>query len=167
MIKRNHWAVPGFSALALLTLAALVLIDRRGSLLQGTAGEVQDQVAGVVEHARHQASRLALLLSQVPVLAESLGDLVLVDPEMSQSLLYAHLIDGLRRTPAAQTAAVAYGTPIRSALMERGATSGRPMTDGGELARPPGWHVLYCRQLLPSCSDSQGTFPDEHKNSCR
>ena len=96
----------------------------------------------LVEHARHQASRLALLLSQVPMLAESLGDLVLVDPEMSQSLLYAHLIDGLRRTPAAQTAAVAYGTPTRSALMERGATAGRPMADGGQLARPPGWHVL-------------------------
>ena len=96
----------------------------------------------LVEHARHQASRLALLLSQAPVLAEAVGDLVLAEPGMPQNLLYAHLIDGLRRTPAARTAAVAYGTPARSALMQRGATSGRPLADAARLARPPGWHVL-------------------------
>ena len=49
------------------------------------------------EHAHHQASRLELVLSQVPLLARSLGDLVLAEPGQSQTLMYAHLIDGLRR----------------------------------------------------------------------
>ncbi len=96
----------------------------------------------LVEHARHQASRLALLLAQAPALAEGLGDLVLADPQLSQELLYAHLIDGLRRTPAASTAAVAFRSPSRSALMQRGTRAARPLAAGESLARSPGWHVM-------------------------
>ena len=38
------------------------------------------------EHARHQASRLALVLSQVPALAESLGDIVIAEPDQQPPL---------------------------------------------------------------------------------
>jgi len=95
----------------------------------------------LVEHARHQASRLALVFSQVPVLAESLGDLVLAEPEQPQSLLYAHLIDGLRRTPIARTAAVTFGQPPRGASMRRGESSGQPIDASDLVEQRPGWHV--------------------------
>jgi len=95
----------------------------------------------LVEHARHQASRLALVFSQVPVLAESLGDLVLAEPDQPQSLLYAHLIDGLRRTPIARTAAVAFGDPTRGASMRRGESSGQPIVAGDRPQQRPGWHI--------------------------
>ena len=95
----------------------------------------------LVEHARHQASRLALVFSEVPALAESLGDVILANPDQPQSLLYAHLIDGLRRTPIAETAAVAFGSPERGAMMRRGAASGQelPPTAPPAGARLPGW----------------------------
>jgi hypothetical protein len=102
----------------------------------------RDAQALLTEHARHQASRLGLLLNQVPVLAESLGDLVVADPAQKQALLYAHLIDGLRRTPAAQTVAASFGTPNRSAIMERGTSAARPLDNGETIDYPPGWHAL-------------------------
>ena len=96
----------------------------------------------LVEHARHQAARLALVFSQAPALAESLGDLILADPGQSQSMLYAHLIDGLRRTPIADVAALRYGDPPRGALMRRGEPGGRELTDAQRQAkRMPGWHI--------------------------
>lgn len=97
----------------------------------------------LVGHAQHQASRLALLLSQVPLLARSLGDLVLAEPSQPQTLLYAHLIDGLRRTPIAQTAAIAHGEPERGALMHRGESAGEalPATNGPAPMRPAGWQI--------------------------
>jgi len=96
----------------------------------------------LVEHARHQASRLALALSQVPALAESLGDLAVAEPEQSQSLLYAHLIDGLRRTPIARAAAVSLVSPQRGGLMSRGTDSGRELSADELGERPPGWHLV-------------------------
>jgi len=95
----------------------------------------------LVEHARHQASRLALVFSQVPVLAQSLGDLVLAEPEQPQSLLYAHLIDGLRRTPVARAAGVTFGEPPRGALMRRGELSGQPLDVIDRVEQRPGWHI--------------------------
>ena len=97
----------------------------------------------LVEHAHHQASRLALVLSQVPLLAQSLGDLVLAEPGQSQTIMYAHLIDGLRRTPIAQTAAIAYGQPERGAIMHRGEPAGRALRsgDGPAPARAAGWQL--------------------------
>lgn len=104
---------------------------------------LSDDAQGLlVEHARHQASRLALVFSQIPVLAESLGDLVLAEPDQSQALLYAHLIDGLRRTPVAKLAALALEHPRQGgALMRRGAPSGLPLGPGEIRQRAPGWEV--------------------------
>lgn len=97
----------------------------------------------LVEQARHQASRLALAMSQVPALAESLGDVVLAEPSQPQSLLYAHLIDGLRRTPIARTAAVTIFEPVhRGALMRRGAPSGENLPNTEVAERPPGWQLV-------------------------
>lgn len=97
----------------------------------------------LLEHAHHQASRLALTLSQVPLLAESLGDIALTEQSMPQTLMYAHLIDGLRRTPIAKAAAIAYGTPERGALMRRGEPAGRPLPpeQRDDAVQPAGWHV--------------------------
>ena len=95
----------------------------------------------LTEHARHQASRLALQFSQVTALSESLGDLILAEPDRPQTLLYAHLIDGLRRTPIARLAAVSYGNPRRGALMERGAPSGRPLSTDEEKEPATGWQI--------------------------
>ena len=95
-----------------------------------------------IEHARHQASRLALTLSQVPALAGSLADLVVADPDQPQALLYAHLIDGLRRTPVANSAAVAYGPPARGAVMRRGALAGAELSDKDmAVRRAAGWQL--------------------------
>lgn len=96
----------------------------------------------LAEHARHQASRLGLLMAQIPALAETIGDQALADPAPSRALLYAHLMDGLRLTPGARTVAVELGNPARSALMERGAAAARPLRDGESLRRPPGWHIV-------------------------
>jgi signal transduction histidine kinase/DNA-binding response OmpR family regulator len=97
----------------------------------------------LVAHAQHQASRLALVLSQIPLLAQSLGDLVLAEPGQSQTLMYAHLIDGLRRTPIAQTAAIAHGDPERGAVMNRGEPAGHALPRNNESAslRAPGWQI--------------------------
>ena len=97
----------------------------------------------LVQHAQHQASRLALVLSQVPLLAQSLGDLVVAETSQSQTLMYAHLIDGLRRTPIARTAAIAYGQPERGAMMRRGDPAGHalPPQNGPAQARTPGWQI--------------------------
>jgi len=104
---------------------------------------LSDDAQGLlVEHARHQASRLALVLSQVPALAESLGDLVLAEPEKPQALLYAHLIDGLRRTPIAHTAAVALGDVGRGAVMRRGARAGQALAATGAGDWPSGWAIV-------------------------
>ena len=75
----------------------------------------EDARAWLVEHANHQAARLALVLDQVPALAEALGDYLLTDPDQPQELLYAHLIDGLRRTRIADAAAVTFEAPRGSA----------------------------------------------------
>ena len=96
----------------------------------------------LLEHTRHQAVRLALKLSQVPMLAESLGDMLLAEQSKPQTLMYAHLIDGLRRTPLARAAAVSYGSPQRGALMRRGDASGHPLPPGADpTPYPRGWHV--------------------------
>ena len=97
----------------------------------------------LAEHAQHQAARLALTLSQVPLLAESLGDLMLADPGQSQTLIYAHLIDGLRRTPLANTAAIINRETGRGAMMRRGDSVGRPLATGvdGTTAPGAGWHI--------------------------
>ncbi len=95
----------------------------------------------LVEHAQHQAARLALTLSQVPLLAESLGDLVLADPGQSQTLMYAHLIDGLRRTPLATTAAIVNRETGRGAMMRRGEPVGRPLSAGVNGTTAAGWHL--------------------------
>ncbi|MCP5314706.1 MAG: response regulator [Chromatiaceae bacterium] len=93
------------------------------------------------EHARHQASRLALVLSQVPALAESLGDIVIAEPDQPQALRYAHLIDGLRRTPIAKAAGIAQYSPAGGAYMRRGAPAGRAIPADEIESRPPGWHT--------------------------
>ena len=98
----------------------------------------------LIEHARHQASRLALVLSQAPALAGSLGDLVLAAPDQAQTLLYAHLIDGLRRNPIVSAAAVEYGSPPRGAMMRRGEPVGMPLprADRAASTRQAGWHLM-------------------------
>ena len=97
----------------------------------------------LLEHARRQASQLALVLSQAPALAGSLGDLVLADPDQAQTLLYAHLIDGLRRNPIVNTAAVEYGSPPRGAMMRRGEPVGVPLSRMDSVTTlQPGWHVM-------------------------
>ena len=95
----------------------------------------------LVEHAQHQASRLALTLSQVPALAESLGDLALAEPATSQTLWYAHLIDGLRRTPIAKAAAVVLDERPRGALMRRGSPMGEELPAEVAVQHTPGWQV--------------------------
>jgi hypothetical protein len=82
----------------------------------------------LVEHANHQAARLALSLSQIPLLAQSLGDLILADPGQPQTLMYAHLIDGLRRTPLAAGAAIINHEAGRGAIMRRGGPAGLPLS---------------------------------------
>ncbi len=47
----------------------------------------QAAVGRLLEHARHQAARLALKLSQLPALAEGLGDVMLANPDRSQAAL--------------------------------------------------------------------------------
>jgi signal transduction histidine kinase len=96
----------------------------------------------LVEHAQHQASQLALTLSHVPALADSLSDLALADPAPSQTLWYAHLIDGLRRTPIAQAAAVVFDAPRRGALMRRGSPMGQALPENEASDRRPGWRVM-------------------------
>ena len=95
----------------------------------------------LTEHAHHQASRLALLFYQVPALAGSLGDLILAEPDQDQALLYAHLIDGLRRTPIARAAAIVYDDPPRGAQMQRGEPRGKPFTALPKPMLTPGWQV--------------------------
>ena len=101
----------------------------------------QDAQQWLSEHANHQASRLALLLAQIPALANSLGDLVIAEPDKPQALLYAHLIDGLRRTPIAQSAGVAFDDPPRGARMQRGAAGGEPLAEGTRYPSTPGWRI--------------------------
>ncbi len=95
----------------------------------------------LAEHAQHQAAHLALAFSQIPALAESLGDLVLAEPDQPQTMLYAHLIDGLRRTPIAQTAAILLYTPSRGAKMTRGSPHGGPLTAAANPTPTPGWRI--------------------------
>ncbi len=95
----------------------------------------------LVEHAQHQASRLALTLSQVPALAESLGDLALAEPATPQTLWYAHLIDGLRRSPIAKAAAVVLDEQPRGALMRRGSPMGEELPAEVAVEHAPGWQV--------------------------
>ena len=95
----------------------------------------------LTEHAHHQASRLALLFYQVPALAGSLGDLILAEPDQDQALLYAHLIDGLRRTPIARAAAIVYDDPPRGAQMQRGEPRGKPFTASPKPMLTSGWQV--------------------------
>lgn len=101
----------------------------------------QDAQQWLSEHASHQASRLALVFAQVPTLANGLGDLVAAEPDKPQALLYAHLIDGLRRTPIAEAAGVAFGDPHRGARMRRGAAGGEPVAEHTHYPRTPGWRT--------------------------
>ena len=102
----------------------------------------------LVAHAHHQAARLALTVSQVPLLAQSLGDLVLADPGQSQTLMYAHLIDGLRRTPLATGATIFNREAGRGAVMRRGEPPGQHLlpTDSGDTEPAAGW-TLSGKQL--------------------
>jgi signal transduction histidine kinase len=108
----------------------------------------------LAEHTRHQASRLAMALSRAPALAEGIGDLVVADPDQDQALLYAHLIDGLRRTPIARSAGLSYGNPPRNAQMRRGSTPQFEPESGPDFEPlGPGWHLLddalrYERRIL-------------------
>ena len=97
----------------------------------------------LVEHAHHQAARLALTLSQIPLLAQSLGDLVLADSGQPQTLMYAHLIDGLRRTPLATSAAIVNHEAGQGAVMRRGEPVGRQLTHSQEhdVTRQAGWKL--------------------------
>jgi signal transduction histidine kinase/CheY-like chemotaxis protein len=101
----------------------------------------QDAQQWLSEHASHQASRLALLFAQVPALADSLGDLVVAEPDKPQALLYAHLIDGLRRTPIARAAGLAFGDPHRGARMQRGGAAGEAITEDALYPSAPGWRA--------------------------
>ena len=97
----------------------------------------------LVEHAQHQAARLGLTLSQIPLLAQSLGDLILADPGQSQTLLYAHLIDGLRRTPLAAGAAIVNHETGRGAVMRRGEPVGKTLAPAEQPGAEPavGWKL--------------------------
>ncbi len=113
-----------------------------------------DEQRWLLEHTRHQASRLATALSRAPTLAEGIGDLVVADPDQDRSLLYAHLIDGLRRTPIARAAGLSYGTPPRNAQMRRGSSPQFEAESGPDFVPlGPGWHLLddalrYERRIL-------------------
>jgi signal transduction histidine kinase/DNA-binding response OmpR family regulator len=141
----------------LILYAVLPVIAVYAFLFWLGVSHVRDQLSRqaqdwLIEHARYQASRLALLLSQVPVLAESLADLVLANPEQPQALLYAHLIDGLRRTPIAEATAVSYGQPARSALMRRGSPAGQELTSAAVRIHKRGWQqageaLLFSRPI--------------------
>lgn len=95
----------------------------------------------LVEHAHHQAARLALTLSQIPLLAQSLGDLVLADSSQPQTLMYAHLIDGLRRTPLATGAAIINHEVGQGAVMRRGEPAGGqlPPAEEHDVKLTAGW----------------------------
>jgi signal transduction histidine kinase/CheY-like chemotaxis protein len=112
-----------FSALPVLAVYAILLVLGVSHVYNRASLEAQDRL---VAHASHEATRLALVLNRVPLLAASLGDLVLANPDQSQALLYAHLIDGLRRTPVAASASLVYDGGRRSAAMTRGDRSGKP-----------------------------------------
>jgi signal transduction histidine kinase len=108
----------------------------------------------LAEFTRHQASRLAMAMSGAPALAEGIGDLVVADPDQERALLYAHLIDGLRRTPVARAAGLSYGSPPRNAQMRRGSTP-QMEPEAGPDFEPlgPGWHLIddalrYERRIL-------------------
>lgn len=102
-----------------------------------------DSQQWLLEHARYQATRLALALSQLPALAEDLGDMMLADYDRAQTLLHAHLIDGLRRAPLASAAAIALHSPPRGALLRRGDPTARPLQqdDLGPSDSIPGWQI--------------------------
>ena len=140
-----------FAVLPVLAVYAVLFWLGVSHVREHLSRQAQDWL---VEHARYQASRLALVLTQVPVLAESLADLVVADPEQPQSLLYAHLIDGLRRTPVADATALRYGPPPRSALMRRGSAAGRELTPAAASPkRRRGWHhadetLLFSRPIV-------------------
>jgi hypothetical protein len=77
-------------------------------------------------------------LYQLPVLAEGLGDVMLADPDRSQALLHAHLIDGLRR-------AAAFAPPRLIAL------GSFPSADADRKARQAGFDAF----LPKSCTEQQ------------
>ncbi|MCB1801289.1 MAG: HAMP domain-containing protein [Gammaproteobacteria bacterium] len=128
-----------YSAVPVIILYLVLLVLGTGYLNDRLE---RDAKTLINEHARHQAARLALVMTQTTTLAESLGDLLIADPGQSQELLYAHLIDGLRRTPRVRAAAVQLDDMTRSAIMRRSTATGRPLQTHERLDRAPGWHTL-------------------------
>jgi signal transduction histidine kinase len=112
----------------------------------------------LVAHARYQAARLSLELSKIPLLATGLGDLFTTAPKQPQTTLYAHLIDGLRRTPLANAASMVIEDGKISAQMRRGAPSGTTLPNNMQLEDfRRGWQQLagLIRFNLPVIKQSQ------------
>ncbi len=129
-----------FAALPVIAVYLLLFLFGVTQLRAHLTDDAHDLL---LEHARYRAAQFALSLSQAPALAESLGDLMQADPDQDQSLLYAHLIDGLRRTPLAQSAGILYAPSNRSALMRRGQPGGETLSEDDVISqmKAPGWHI--------------------------
>jgi signal transduction histidine kinase len=128
-----------YTVLPVVAVYAILLIVGVTHVYDQSRSAAQQRL---LTHARYQAARMALVLVQVPQLAGSIADLVAADPEQAQEMLYAHLIDGLRRTPIADAATVVFDNGSRSASMQRGGAVGHhdvPATLAADGVR--GWHL--------------------------
>jgi signal transduction histidine kinase/CheY-like chemotaxis protein len=128
------------TTLPVIAVYVVILVVAVGSVYDHTERGARERL---VADAGFQATRLALVLERIPQLARGIGDLLLSDPQQSQNMLYAHLIDGLRRTPIARRVAIRSADGTRAAAIERGQGVGQTaMPPGVELDTERGWREL-------------------------
>ena len=128
-----------YTVLPVVAVYAILLIVGVTQVYEQSRSAAQQRL---LAHAHYQASRMALALGQVPQLAGSLADLVAAHPDQSQEMLYAHLIDGLRRTPIADGATILFSDGLRSASMQRGDAVGHPAAATDiDIKWSRGWHL--------------------------
>ena len=129
-----------YTTLPVVAVYAILLVVGVSHVYEQSRSAAQQRL---LTEAHYQAARMALVLGQVPQLAGSIADLVAADPDQPQEMLYAHLIDGLRRTPIADVATVVFDNGRRSAAMQRGGAVGRQVSDmDTDASRPRGWHLV-------------------------
>ncbi len=103
------------------------------------------------EHARFQATRLARELDSLERLAGNIRDQVILQPQQPRHLLIAHLMDGLRRTPLANAAAVQFDQGRDNIYLRRGMLqpTGLPEPKQQQGPGPEGWQTGARSQSAP------------------